>query len=384
MSDLTITHKELVPFLKSVGTKRTVMVLGENGVGKTSVQYMLMNDPEMADYIITPPIDCTQLSDGSVFVPDLHREKGTSTELPNDRFGVSSLNHRGIKGAQPVVLCFDEFAKAPRYVRNMLAPVIGPEARLGPYYLPDRSIRWCTSNLAAEGLGDLLEAHQRNRMIIVQLAKPTHEQWEQWALGEGLNAIVLATVRDIPKVFDSFLDYMPGARYANRKQAEDNPYIFNPKEVQAAYASPRSLHTASDIFNEHENTPLTDNMLHASLAGAVGRAFAGELMVRYRLNLDMPSMADIFNNPTGTRVPDNPAVHLLVLMKLLNPSIVKTRKQADAGVDYLLRLREEFQMLMVDMLIDTIDTSTGKLEIATLYVSNKKVQEMIRSHRKFR
>ena len=74
--------------IKRVGHKRTIIVRGENGIGKTAVFHALERDPQFANHVAVK-LDCTQMSDGSVWMPDIDREHGISRELPNERFGVS-------------------------------------------------------------------------------------------------------------------------------------------------------------------------------------------------------------------------------------------------------------------------------------------------------
>jgi len=71
-----------------------------------------------ADHIHVDPIDCTQLSDGSVWMPDIDRECGVSRELPNERFGVSKTNQKGINGSRPAFIALDEIAKAKQYIKS--------------------------------------------------------------------------------------------------------------------------------------------------------------------------------------------------------------------------------------------------------------------------
>jgi hypothetical protein len=91
-----LNFKQIAQAVKSVGHKRTSIVQGENGIGKTALFHYLKRDPAFANYIHVDPIDCTQLSDGSVWMPDIDREQGVSRELPNERLGVSKTNQKGI------------------------------------------------------------------------------------------------------------------------------------------------------------------------------------------------------------------------------------------------------------------------------------------------
>ena len=207
-----LNHRQVASLIKAVGTKRTVIVIGENGCSKTSIQQTLAADPDFANHDVQKPLDCTQLSDGSIWMPDLDRENGVSRELPNERFGLSKNNQLGVNNAKPVLIALDEIAKAPQFIKNVLAPIIY-ERRVGNYHMPEGSNVVCFTNLSIEGLGDSIQAHLRNRLVFVKMRKPTAEEWVKWATDAAINPMVIAFVNNEPKVMDSFLDYAKGGKF---------------------------------------------------------------------------------------------------------------------------------------------------------------------------
>ena len=62
-----LSFKQVTQLIKAVGHKRTIIVEGENGIGKTALFHALKAMPKFANHIAVDPIDCTQLSDGSVW-----------------------------------------------------------------------------------------------------------------------------------------------------------------------------------------------------------------------------------------------------------------------------------------------------------------------------
>ena len=134
-----LSFSQVLKLISTVGHKRTIIVEGENGIGKTALFHALKAMPKFANHIAVDPIDCTQLSDGSVWMPDLDREHGISRELPNERFGVSKDNQRGVNGGKPVLIMLDEIAKAPQFIKNVLAPIVY-EKRLGAYHFVEGSV----------------------------------------------------------------------------------------------------------------------------------------------------------------------------------------------------------------------------------------------------
>ena len=142
-----LSFTQVVSLISAVGHKRTIIVEGENGIGKTALFHALKKLPKFANHIAVKPVDCTQLSDGSVWMPDLDRENGISRELPNERFGVSKNNQLGVNGSKPIMVMLDEIAKAPQFIKNVLAPIVY-ERRVGNYDMPEGSVVFCATHLS--------------------------------------------------------------------------------------------------------------------------------------------------------------------------------------------------------------------------------------------
>ena len=349
-----LNHKQVVSLIKSVGPSRTVLIEGEAGVGKTSILYELAKDPAYTGHHVVKPIDCTQLADGSVWMPDIDRANGVSRELPNERFGVSNDNRRGVDGSTPVVLCLDEIAKARQSIKDIIAPIVY-ERRIGEYYLPEGSVVFACTNLSVEGLGDSMQAHLRNRLVRVQMRKPTKDEWvNEFAVPNGLHEAVIASVSEFPQVFESFMDYQPGADKAGQKLAQTNPYIFNPQAQQDAWVTPRSLHAASDVLQA--SAELDDTTLEMALAGTVGRAFAAQMASYIRFGKQLPSFERICNDPENTPIPTNPAAQIVLAFKLLTQT--NDRDQAAAVTTYISRSSSEMRTLFAT----NVAKSTAKMQ----------------------
>ena len=63
-----LSYKEVVALVKAVGHERTILVRGENGIGKTSLFQTLAADPHFKDHICVAPIDCPQIKIGRAHV----------------------------------------------------------------------------------------------------------------------------------------------------------------------------------------------------------------------------------------------------------------------------------------------------------------------------
>jgi hypothetical protein len=367
-----LSFTQTLNLIAAVGDKRTVIVEGENGIGKTALFHALKAHSKFADHIAVDPVDCTQLSDGSVWMPDLDRENGVSRELPNERFGVSKNNQRGVNNSKPILVFLDEIAKAPQFIKNVLAPIIY-ERRVGNYHMPEGSVVFCATNLAVEGLGDSVQAHLRNRLVFVKMRKPTAEEWiNNFAIPRGLNASVIAFVNSYPQVMDSFLDYEKGGKFEGKKLDKDNGMIFNPRSTALAYATPRSLVAASDILDAGDGV-LDDDTLEAALVGTVGATTAETLASFIRFGRDICSLDRVLKDPENAPLSDNPTAQLVQVFQFV--SRVDSREDAAKVVTYVWRMKTEMQSIFCN----TVANSTK----VDKYVTLTEFGKMLAAHKIF-
>lgn len=366
-----LSFTQVLNLIAAVGDKRTVIVEGENGIGKTALFHALKKHPKFADHIAVDPVDCTQLSDGSVWMPDLDRENGVSRELPNERFGVSKVNQMGVNGSKPIMVFLDEIAKAPQFIKNVLAPIIY-ERRVGNYHMPEGSVVFCATNLAVEGLGDSIQAHLRNRLVFVKMRKPTAGEWVQWAIDKGVNASVIAFVNSYAQVMDSFLDYEKGGKHEGKQQDKDNGFIFNPRSMALAYATPRSLVAAGDVLDAGDGV-LDDDTLEAALIGTLGATTAEALSSFVRFGRDICSLERVLKDPATAPIADNPTAQLVQVFQFV--SRVDTREDAEKIVEYVLRMRTEMQSIFAN--------SVAQSERVNIYVTLTNFGSLLAKHKIF-
>jgi hypothetical protein len=353
-----LSASQVVSLIAAVGDKRTVIVEGENGIGKTALFHMLRKLPKFADHIAVQPIDCTQLSDGSVWMPDLDRENGVSRELPNERFGVSASNQLGVNNSKPILVGLDEIAKAPQFIKNVLAPIIY-ERRVGNLSMPEGSVVVCFTNLSIEGLGDSIQAHLRNRLVFVKMRKPSADEWVKWATDNRVNPMIIAFVSNEPRVMQSFLDYEKGGMFEGKDLSKDNGFIFNPKSMQLAYATPRSLVAASDILDAGIGV-LDDDTLEAALTGTVGATTAEALASFIRFGREICEYSRVIKSPDTAPLSDNPTAQLIQVFQFVTR--VADRTEAEAIVRYVWRMRAEMQSIFCN----TVATSQRVAMFATI------------------
>ena len=311
---------EIVDLIASVGTTRTVLVEGDMGIGKSSILKLLAK--RFPDHHPSY-FDCTTKDLGDLYIPDLDTERGCVTFLPNEQFGI----HTG----KPLLLMIDEFGKANPSVKNgMLVPML--EGVIGGTKMPEGSIKFATTNLGAEGVGDMLPPHARNRIIVVRMRKPSSDEWiNNYAINNSVHPSVMGFVKEFPQVMQSFTDV---------PNPEDNPYIYHPKRQANAFCTPRSLECASDILHQREH--LSDDTLTGALIGTIGERSALDMMAFVKLADKLPTLESIKNDPSNAIVPDSASAVCMVVYRALSTI---DRDWVDAWITYMKRLSAEAQGL---------------------------------------
>lgn len=316
---------QCVDLIKAVGSKRTVLMQGDMGNGKSSTLKTLSQ--QLPDH--TPCyFDCTTKDLGDITIPNIaNLDDGTGyvTYLTNEELGV---HHDG-----PVVLMIDEFGKANPAVKNAMLRLM-LERKIGSYSLHPDSLVFATTNKGSEGVGDLLPPHARNRMTVVQVRKTDHMDWIEWGINNGVDHSLLGWVKDNPHLMASFEDV---------KDPDENPYIFHPKQQRAAFVTPRSLEAASDILKTRSG--MDDMTLTAALMGTIGDRGAMDLMAFVSLSDQLPSLQSIKDDPNNAKVPSSAAAVCMVVYRTL---AALDKDWLNAWMDYLPRLDTEAQAMFAN------------------------------------
>ena len=301
------------------GNKRTILVQGHMGTGKSSLLKTL--GKAMPNHIMCY-FDCTTKDLGDITIPQLQTidDQGYVRYVTNEELGL----HLG----KDIILMVDEYGKANPAVKNAMLRLL-LERKMGGYTLTDKSVVFATTNLGAEGVGDLLPPHARNRMTVVTSRKPTNMEWIEWGVNNGVDHTLLGWCKDNPQLFHSFEDV---------KDPEQNPYIYHPKQQRTAFVTPRSLEAASDWLKGRDG--VDDQTMTALLMGTIGERGAMDLMAFVKLSDQLPSLESIKKDPMNAKVPDSAAAVCMVVYRTLS---VIDRDWIDAWMDYMVRLDKEAQ-----------------------------------------
>ena len=320
-SQYALGFRQIEDALVEIGSSRTILLEGHMGIGKSSMLPAL--GKRLPNHLLCY-FDCTTKDLGDIMIPNVQMIDGEGKfirYLTNEELGAHN--------DKPIILMLDEIGKCNRAVQSALRRVM-LERKIGTYDI--EGVVFATTNLGAENVGDLMEAHKRNAITTIQVRKPT---WEEWIVDFGvpnkLHPSVLGFVREFPQVFQSFEEV---------KDPAENPYIFHPREEREAFCTPRSLHAASDILMKQD--ALDSDTIFSLLIGTIGARAAADLNTFVQLADQLPSLEDIKTNPNGAKVPDNAPAVCMVVFKVLG---AMSRDFIDPWMTYLDRLDTEAQAM---------------------------------------
>lgn len=321
----TVGLKDFAQAISVVGRSVTVIGQGEPGIGKSAMLRVLAKQNPTHE---TAYIDCTLLDLGDFALPyteatDALTSVNKITKFaPNARFKM----HEG----KPVIVMLDEIGKAMKAVKNVLLTLM-LEHRIGDHYLPEGSIVFGTTNLLSDGVGDMLEAHARNRVCFVTVRKPDADEWIEWAISNDVDPTIIAWVKQFPHALASYTD-------ASQK---DNPYIFNPTRAgMGAVVTPRSLEKASHIAKRRGE--LGDALTISLLTGTIGESAARDMQAFFTVVDKLPTWEAILNDPKGAKLPDDTVAKCILVFS----AITRVEKETLAKwMEYVQRMDMEWQAL---------------------------------------
>ena len=316
----SLSIDETVNAIETAGEMRTILVQGHMGTGKSSILSILA---EKYPTYVPCYFDCTTKDLGDITIPNVSKlDDGTGfvSYLTNEELGV----HHD----KPIILMIDEYGKANPAVKNAMLRLM-LERKIGSYKLHKDSLVFATTNLGAEGVGDLIPPHARNRIVMSVMKKPTNMEWISWAINKGIDQTLLGWCKENPQLFYSFEDV---------KNPDDNPYIFHPKQQRASFVTPRSLEACSIWLEQRDK--LDDTTLTSMLMGTIGERGAMDLMAFVKLADQLPSLESIKKDPKNAKVPTSASAVCMVVYRTL---ATLEKDWIDAWMDYLVRLDKEAQ-----------------------------------------
>ena len=359
--------------IRAAGPKKIYKLLGQPGIGKTSVIRALAKELGMPLVYIYAP-DKRDLSDFGAWIPDMQATPPVLRFVLNPKYAALAEG--------PCIIFIDEKDKANNLVVTLLTPVLDPnpeERMLGDLKIHPDSIVVEASNFSTDGVGDRQLAHAVNRVCPLFLSNPTGEAWRtDYAIEAGIHPSILAITKIMGDLFFEC--------YINNPESTSNPYNFNPrrpKGMNHAFVSPRSLAAASVQVYQYERGEITYPQMMAALRGDLGDAGAIEVGNYVDIYKEVPDATDIVHGPTAAPVPPHAIAQTMIVLNAVQwLGHVANRKAAfknddgtpmagsavvAAWVKYLERLVPDVVRLFVDeckrskneRLVDML-TSTGE------------------------
>jgi hypothetical protein len=323
----TVTINELRKVIPLIGSEITPIIVSEPGCGKTSILSMMEADHgDKYDYIY---VDCPvkDMSDVGMTIPN-HASKQLE-------YYVSSLFK--LDSPKPKVILLDEFMKSPKLLQVIFTRLM-LERMVGDVPLPSGSIVFGTSNNASDGVGDTMLAHAGNRVCIMEMSKPSVNDWLEWASSRGISRVVRAFVALFPRTLASYRD----------GNQDDNPYVFNPKKTQLSFCSPRSL-AKCDVIVRNRDT-LGENATMVALAGTIGLAGAGDMSAFLSLEKTLMDVKDIVKDPDGVKVPDEVSAQLMIMFQAVD--VLETQDELNKFMKFVNKIpSSEVQAVFFTMMM---------------------------------
>ena len=317
----SVSLREFAQGIGVVGKDVTIIGQGEPGIGKSSMLKVLAQT--YPDYEIAY-VDCTLLDLGDFALPytETHGDMKVTRFAPNARFKMHY--------DKPVVVMLDEIGKAMKAVKNVLLTLM-LEHRIGDNYLPEGSMVFGTTNLLSDGVGDMLEAHARNRVALVTVRKPDADEWIDWALKNDIAPEVIAWVKQFPHALASYTD---GSQ-------KDNPYIFNPTRAgMGAVVTPRSLEKASHIAKRRAD--LGDSLTISLLTGTIGESASRDMQAFFTVVDKLPTWESVIASPTSAKLPDDVVAKCILVFSAISRVDKETLSK---WMQYVKRMDMEWQAL---------------------------------------
>ena len=344
----TVSIKELRTMIPLIAGDITPIIQSEPGCGKTSLLSMIAADNgdkwrspadgtsiegDKYDYIY---VDCPvkDMSDIGMTIPN-HATRQLE-------YYVSSLFN--LDDPKPKYILLDEFMKSPKLLQTVFTRLM-LERMAGDRPLTRGSKVFGTSNNASDGVGDSMLAHGGNRVCIVRMAKPTVNEWLEWASypQNMISRIIRAAVAMFPRCM---------ASYTTGDQA-DNPYIFKPSSSAMSFVSPRSLAKCDVIVRNRD--ALGENATKAALAGTVGASFAGDMAAFISLEKSLIDVMDIVKAPETIPMPKDISAQLMIMFQAVD--VLETQDQLTKFMLFVERIpSDEVQGVFFTMLMRNTKT----------------------------
>jgi hypothetical protein len=296
------THAEAINLILK-DRENTYLILGEPGIGKTSLGEQIAAAAGLPYVQIAAP----SKSDPAEFgmqIPD--RDQWKLRFMGNDTY----------KWDEPAVYNIDEITKASSGTKTFLSGLADKPRRIGDVLIHPKSIIYQTGNLNSDGVGDSQPKNITNRVVTIILGKPSQKAMVAHGYEAGWSSMVLGWISTTEGIMASYLD--------SDFDGETNRIVFNPRkttmDVIQAFVSPRALGALDKTVKIYESVDergqpeLTTREMRIAAQGHVGEFAANSFMSFMQAGKTIPQPRDIVERPYGCDIPDGPAGQAMVAL----------------------------------------------------------------------
>ena len=218
----------------------------------------------------------------------------------------------------PCVLFLDEINRASQMMLNAGLQMV-LDHRIGEHELPADCVVTAAGNPESDPGVVRMSSAMKLRFVHLDL-EPDNDDWSSWAVGAGIEPVVIAFLRFRPE----FL------------------HRFDPKARVSP--NPRSWEFISQIVAENPDPRIE----HALFTGAIGEATAVEFSGFRRLFRELPQIDAILLEPHKTKVPTEPSV-----LYAISAALARRASEQNIGrvLTYLERMPVEYNVLAVKMAV---------------------------------
>lgn len=216
----------------------------------------------------------------------------------------------------PSLLFLDELNRASQMMLNAGLQMV-LDHRIGEHALPADCVVMAAGNPESDPGVIRMSSAMKKRFIHFDL-EVSVDDWCRWAVGAGVEPVVIAFIRFRPELLHRF-----------DAKARQSP-------------SPRSWEFLSQLVAQQ----LNPRVEHALFAGTVGEAAAVEFSGFKRLYTSLPQIDAILLNPAKTPVPTEPATLYAIAAALARRA---SAQNVGRILTYLERMPVEYNVLSVKM-----------------------------------